>query len=218
MDAEAARIEAHYVQLPADGWTSPSRCDGWTVRDLLKHLVATETYHHACLDGRVAALLEELVGRGATSVAEFNALGIADLDGVGDDELIERFRRDDAETRRRFRERGDGEVDTSVGMYPARWQAFHLAGELATHADDAFVAVPEGDRAARLDWRTRFSCFVLAEAQPDLRTERGDGRVRVTGEGLDADLADDDFVQIVAGRDPASAVPADVRARLSQMP
>jgi hypothetical protein len=27
-------------------------------------------------------------------------------------------------------------VDTSVGDYPCRWQAFHVAAELATHADD----------------------------------------------------------------------------------
>ena len=31
-----------------------------------------------------------------------------------------------------------------VGAYPARWQAFHLAFELATHADDVGVPVTDG--------------------------------------------------------------------------
>ena len=48
-----------------------------------------------------------------------------------------------------FRARDGGDVDSSVGAYPARWQAFHLAFELATHADDVGVPVADAEEARR---------------------------------------------------------------------
>ena len=169
MGAEAARIEAHVAALRPADWLRPSRCEGWTVRDVVAHLAASETYHRACLDGEVSALFEGMAADGIDSVDAFNAAGIARFAGVADDEVLRQFVADDADTRRRFRERGDGEVDTSVGLYPARWQAFHLAGELATHADDIFVTVPagtqriagtggRGSRASRCARRSPTSC------------------------------------------------------------
>ena len=218
MDQEAARIEAHLAGLPADEMLRPSRCDGWTVRDVLAHLAATERYHHACLDGEVQALIQDLVGRGATDLDAFNALGVADVSSIADDELLRQWSRDDAETRRRFRERGDGEVDSSVGAYSARWQAFHLAGELAIHADDIFVPVPDADQAARLDWRGRFSRFSLEESKPELTAEAADGRTRVTGGDQVVELDDALFVEAVAGRADEASLDADARALLSTMP
>ena len=41
-------------------WSAPSRCEGWSVRDVLAHLAATEVYFRACLDGGVGALMEEI--------------------------------------------------------------------------------------------------------------------------------------------------------------
>ena len=81
---------------------------------------------------------------------------------------------------------GDGDVDTSVGLYPARWQAFHLAGELATHADDLFVpglSAAQADGTARLASRGILALFALHEAKPDLALESSThGRTRVRGE------------------------------------
>ena len=165
MAIEAARIEEHVAALPAADWLRPSRCRGWTVRDVVAHLAASETYHRACLDGEVGALFEDMAAKGMNSVDDFNAFGIAGFDGVADDEVLRQFVADDDDTRRRFRERDDGDVDTSVGLYPARWQAFHLAGELATHADDIFVTVSAAEAEARRDWRRA----ILA-----LRTARGE--------------------------------------------
>jgi uncharacterized protein (TIGR03083 family) len=218
MDQEAARIEAHLAGLSADELLRPSRCDGWTVRDVLAHLAATERYHHACLDGQVGALIQELVDRGATDLDAFNALGIADVSNIADDELLRQWSRDDADTRRRFRERGDGEVDSSVGPYSARWQAFHLAGELAIHADDIFVPVPDADQAARLDWRTRFSRFSLVESKPDLTVEAVAGRTRVAGGEQEIELEDDLFVAAVAGRADETSLDEAIRTLLSTMP
>ncbi len=218
MAIEAARIEVHVAALPAADWLRPSRCEGWTVRDVVAHLAASETYHRACLDGEVGALFEQMATKGMTSVDDFNASGIAGFDGVPDDEVLRQFVADDDDTRRRFRERGDGDVDTSVGPYPARWQAFHLAGELATHADDIFVPVSAADAEARREWRARFSRFALHEAKPDLVLGADQGRTHVHGDGIDVELGDDDLVAAVAGRGDSRSLPPDVCSALSTMP
>ncbi len=218
MGAEAARIAAHVAALPPADWLRPSRCEGWTVRDVVAHLAASEAYHRACLDGEVSALFEGMAANGVDSVDAFNAVGIAGFAEVADDEVLRQFVADDADTRRRFRERGDGEVDTSVGLYPARWQAFHLAGELATHADDIFVTVPAGDAADRRDWRARFSRFALRESKPDLVLEVDHARTRVRGDGIDIELGDDDLVAAVAARGASQHLTPEVCVALSTMP
>ena len=218
MGAEAARIEAHVAALPPADWLQPSRCEGWTVRDVVAHLAASETYHRACLDGEVSALFEGMAADGIDSVDAFNAAGIAGFAGVADDEVLRQFVADDADTRRRFRERGDGEVDTSVGLYPARWQAFHLAGELATHADDVFVTVAAGDAADRRDWRARFSRFALPRGEARPRARGRPRRHGVRGDGIDIELGDDDLVAAVAARGASQHLTPEVCAALSTMP
>ncbi len=91
MATEAARIEQHVAALPAADWLRPSRCEGWTVRDVVAHLAASETYHRAWLDGDVGARFEAMAAKGVTSVAEFNAAGISGFDGVADDEVLRQF-------------------------------------------------------------------------------------------------------------------------------
>ena len=208
-DREAERIDEYLSRLPADAaeWHRPSRCVGWTVRDVLAHLLATERYHEACLDGTTPELLADMAARGVVDVEQFNAVGIADLDGVGGEDLLDRWRARNAATRRGYRERDGGDVATLVGDYPARWQAFHLVGELATHADD--MGVPEDDQSERMAWRMPFSRFALSELKPDLLVEASSpGHTRVRGADVDLDLADTTFVAAVAGRsdDPSLGV------------
>src|SRR4051812_46946979 len=57
MEAEARRIERFLTDSPPEVWQRASRCEGWTVRDVLAHLAASEEYYHACLDGRVQELM-----------------------------------------------------------------------------------------------------------------------------------------------------------------
>jgi hypothetical protein len=71
-----------------------------------------------------------------------NALGVADYAGLSPAEVLADWRAASAGNRRRFCERADGVVDTSIGEYPCRWQAAHVAAELATHPDD--IGVPTG--------------------------------------------------------------------------
>jgi uncharacterized protein (TIGR03083 family) len=205
MDAEADRLETHFSGLDPDGWGRPSRCEGWSVRDVLAHLMATEEYHQACLDGTVQALFAKYGALGATDLATANELGLRAFDDVPNHELVKQWAASNAETRRRFRERGDGVIDSSVGDYPARLQAFHLTIELSTHGDDAYVVVPPDQAVARTAWRARVSRFVMAESKPDVSVDAADGEYRVAGpDGTSVEVDEAGFVEGVAGRIPPS--------------
>ena len=219
LDREAARIDRCLSALPTDEWARPSRCEGWSVRDVLAHLAASEGYHQACLDGEVKAWLAREASKGGTDIASVNAIGIAGRADQPPSRLLAEWRRANAETRRRFREDGDT-VDTSVGPYPRRWQAFHVAGELATHADDMFLVADPDEDTERRRWRARFSRFALAEEKPDLLvTLVPDGRTRVRGRGVDLDVDEEELVEGVAGRlGESSRVDAEAKDVLSTMP
>jgi uncharacterized protein (TIGR03083 family) len=207
-EAEAVRLDTYLAAL-ADhdpAWEVPSRCADWSARDVLAHLLAEQDYFAACLAGTVGELMAELGARGAVDITTFNAIGIADQAGKPPSQLLAEWRAADAANRDGFRERGDGTVDSSIGEYPARWQAFHLASELATHADDVHLPDPHTDE--RLAWRVPFSRFSLGESKEDLTIEAAaGGRTRVSGPGLDVELDGPTFVEAVAGRsdDPALA-------------
>jgi uncharacterized protein (TIGR03083 family) len=219
LDAEAARIEGHLSRLEGPGWEVQSRCADWSVRDVLAHLLASEDYHRACLDGNVSGYVERVTSAGAVDLASINAAGVAAHRDLEPDQLLASWTRSNAGTRRGFRQRGDGTVDTSVGDYPCRLQAFHVASELAVHADDMYVPITPDEEAGRTSWRVRFSRFALAEAKPGLRiAPAGDG-TRIASGGTSYVVADRDLVEGVAGRlDPSHALPEEVRDLLSTMP
>ncbi len=219
LDGEAERLDAFFSGLGESGWTRASRCAGWTVRDVLGHLTHGEDYHRACLDGTVTAFVARFAGRGGTDLDSVNALGVADYASLSPAQVLARWRAASAENRRRFRERGDGVVDTSIGEYPCRWQAVHVAAELATHADDIGVPVAPGEQAKRTAWRARYSRFALAEAKPQLEIRRAGAGTAVTDGSAIVELDDDELVEAVMGRlDETSRFSAPLRALLSMMP
>jgi hypothetical protein len=114
--------------------------------------------------------------------------------------------------------RDGGNVDSSVGPYPARWQAFHLASELATHADDVGVPITNAEAENRTAWRAAFSRFALKEAKPEARTVAYQGRTHVTNGAVDLDLTDEEFVEAAAARLPVDRLGAEATAALSMMP
>jgi uncharacterized protein (TIGR03083 family) len=219
LDSEAGRLDAFLSGLGESGWKRLSRCAGWTVRDVLGHLAASEDYHRACLDGTVAALLAGFAERGGTDLDSVNALGVADYAALSPAEVLARWRAASAGNRRRFRERQDGAVDTSIGDYPCRWQAFHVAAELATHADDIGVPVTPGEHEQRTAWRARYSRFALAEAKPQLEIRHADEHTAVTDGSTTVELDDDELIEAVMGRlDQTSGFSAAHCALLSTMP
>jgi uncharacterized protein (TIGR03083 family) len=217
MAAEADRIVQHFQTLSDDQWNQPTRCAGWNRRDLLAHLASTEDYNQACLDGTVQNFLADMGGKGATDLATANEIGVREFDGQSPQAVLDIW-----QTRCRnhvdgFRARDGGEVDTTVGGYPARWQAFHLAFELATHADDADVPVTDEEAGDRADWQARFSRFALQELKPELTIESDKGHTHVRGDAVDIDLTDEQFVRAVMGRPPTSLDP-ETAAVLSATP
>jgi hypothetical protein len=137
--AEAERRDA-FSGPGESGWDQLSRSAGWTVRDVLGHLVMGEDYHRACLDGTVAAFLARYAERGGKDLDSANALGVADyalVPGKGARSVARRQRKQPPPVpRTRSRRRGH-----SLGDYPFRWQAIHVVAELATHADDFGVTL-----------------------------------------------------------------------------
>jgi uncharacterized protein (TIGR03083 family) len=218
MAAEAGRIDRFFSDLSDADWKKPSRCEGWSVRDVLAHLRSSEDYNRACLDGTVQAFLGEMGAKGATDLTSANELGIRELDDQATPALVESWREKAAANREDFRARDGGDVDSSVGAYPARWQAFHLAFELATHADDVGVPVTNDEAASRNAWQARFGRFALKEGKPEVEIEAHDGRTHVRAGDVDADLTDEQFVQAVAARVPPGSLDDKVAAALSVTP
>lgn len=216
LDAEAEALHQWIGGLADDDpvWDQPSRCEGWSVRDVLAHLVAVEDYHHACLDGRVQQYIEEGMAAGFTSLDEFNQAGVDAHAGTPPQELTAAWAAADAETRRGFRERDGGDVDSSVGSYPARWQAFHVATELATHADDMGRPVAPEEAADRLAWRAAFSRFALTEKDGDATVEAVAEGTHVVTRGADVVVDDATLIEGLVGRLPDDADPA-VRSALA---
>lgn len=205
MAGEAARLDGFFSGLGEAEWQAPSRCAGWSVRDVLAHLAATEEYNRACLDGTVQQFLGELGAKGATDLATANDIGIREFDGRTPSQVLDTWRESASENREAFRTRDGGDVDSSVGAYAARLQAFHLAFELATHADDVGVPVSGDEAAARQAWQVRFGRFALKELKPGIAIDAHDGHTRVRSDDVDIDLADEQFVQAVAARLPADS-------------
>ena len=81
LDREAERLDHFFAALDDSRWEDPSRCDGWTVRDVLAHLAATESYHHACLDDTLSAFIQDGLDAGVSDLDGFNVWDRACLRG-----------------------------------------------------------------------------------------------------------------------------------------
>jgi uncharacterized protein (TIGR03083 family) len=216
LEGEAARLERFFASLPDDGWARPTRCEGWSVRDVLAHLASTEGYHRACLDDALDAFLNRGLEAGATDVAGFNEWGIRAYDGCSPADILAEWVENRGQAVARMRARDGGTMTTMVPDYPVRLQALHTATELATHADDVGVPVAPAEGSARTDWRSRFNRFALAEDGRDVEIVVGGGRNRVRAGGAEAELSDADLVEATAGRLPADhPLPPELRTALA---
>ena len=73
-DAEAARLDNFFGSLQGGGWLRPSRCAGWSIRDVLAHLAGEEAYNHACLNADLGGFFAWLRREGVAGegFGEFN--------------------------------------------------------------------------------------------------------------------------------------------------
>ncbi|HKY75917.1 MAG TPA: hypothetical protein VJS45_07250 [Acidimicrobiia bacterium] len=144
----------------------------------------------------------DLLEAGALDVDAFNAWMNDRWGAEPTADLLERWRAANAAFRAEMRARGrHGSVDSSIGTYPSWLQAFHLAAEYATHADDIGVEVPGAERPARTAWRVVLGRFVLAENDKAVTVRSvAPGRVRVRLGDEEAELSDEEFVEATQGR------------------
>ncbi|WP_067828673.1 maleylpyruvate isomerase family mycothiol-dependent enzyme [Actinomadura kijaniata] len=202
-DREAARLDAHFAGLDGDAWDRPSRCSGWSVRDVLAHLAGEELYNHACLDDDLGGLFARLEKEGVDDLDAFNDWCVRTRRDRPIGEVLAEWRGANADTRRRMRERGaDAMLSTMSGPYPVGLQTWHYASEYATHADDVAAPVDPAERDARTAWRAEFGRSALGEADTPVRVERVPGGYRVTLEGRSAELPAAEFVEATTGRLP----------------
>ncbi len=215
-DAEAARLDDFFSSLGQDGWARPSRCKGWTVRDVLGHLAGEELYNHACLDGQVGELFEMHDREGVSGYAEFNEWSVRQRRDLPVGEVLREWREKNGETRRRMRELGRHVMlETSTGPYPAGLQTFHYDSEYATHADDVGAPVADEEEDDRTLWRVRVGLFALGEQGTKARIEPTAEGLLVYGVGREAMLSRHEFVEATVGRLPDNhPIPAEIRTAL----
>src|SRR3984893_5402322 len=80
-DREIRRLRTYLRGLDARGWSAPSHCRGWSVKDVAAHLSTDELYSQACLDGTLDQLpsssgLEGWNGRGVRVRRAMNPLEV----------------------------------------------------------------------------------------------------------------------------------------------
>jgi uncharacterized protein (TIGR03083 family) len=203
-DTEAARLDRFFSSLDAEGWNRPSRCEGWSVRDVLGHLAGEELYNHACLDGDVLGFFAMLEREGAGGgFHDFNEWCVRRRRDLPVNEILDEWREKNSETRERMRALGrDAMLQTSAGPYPVALQAYHYDSEYATHADDGEAPVSDGEADARTRWRVNVGLFVLDEQSSHAQVEQAGDHVQVRAGGASARLSLTDFVDATVGRLP----------------
>ncbi|GAA1629001.1 hypothetical protein GCM10009733_027210 [Nonomuraea maheshkhaliensis] len=204
-DAEAARLDRHFSGLDEAGWLRPSRCDGWTVRDVLAHLAGEEMYNQACLHGSVQELMSRLADEGIGGYNDFNEWCVRRRGDLPVEEVLEEWRTQNGATREQMRALGpDALLDTMAGPYPTGRQALHYGSEYATHADDVGAPVSAQEAPGRLAWRVAVGRFVLAEQDAKVRVEQSADQIVAAVDDVTATLSYPEFVEATVGRLPAS--------------
>lgn len=209
-DTECARLAERFNALDESAWSAPSGCEGWSRRDLLAHLVAVEEYFSACLAGTVAALMARYAATGAASLDDFNAAGVAAAGDANGPALLADWLARNRENRAAFRAADGTDIDTSVGPYPCRLQAFHVAFEYAIHANDAGAPVSPRQFDARQDWLAGVARFALTEIKDDVRVDESEEGFVVRQGDVALDVTRDAFVAAVAGRPAEGAGAAEI--------
>ncbi|HLM62825.1 MAG TPA: maleylpyruvate isomerase family mycothiol-dependent enzyme [Acidimicrobiales bacterium] len=197
------------VALDAADWAHPSRCEGWSVADVVLHLAQTDEMALASVEGRFAEEVDGLTaGLGqAADVDEGADLMVARERGGPPAAILERWRSGAAALRRALDAVDPHTRVTWVaGELSARTLATTRLAETWIHGDDIALPLgrplPPGDRlrhVARLAWRTLPYAFARAG-----RTLAGPVAFSLRGPGGEPwELAPE------GGTDPATVVRGD---------
>jgi uncharacterized protein (TIGR03083 family) len=212
MVRQRARLAARLALLDDEQWSAPSRCEGWTVQDVVAHLSTTNQFWAASIEaGRQGAPTEILDG----------------FDPVTTPELLVASAREQApaETLERFVLTGDAleaslrDVDAEALSTPAEAPPGHIALRLVVmHAlwdswiHERDIALPLGldtvdepdEIAGSLVYAAALGPTFLASVAAG---RRGSMHVTATEPDVDFVVELDTYVSIRADGAPADAVP-----------
>lgn len=159
-----AELDALLDPLDDSGWPSPTRCDGWTVADVVLHLAQTDQLALASAQGRFADGLAVLAGgiEGRGNVDDGAAAMVERERGIPNATLYERWRAGAAELRDTLAASDPHQrVDWVAGQLSIHTLVATRIAECWIHAGDVAEAVGVDqvptDRlefVARLAWRT----------------------------------------------------------------
>ena len=196
LDGEIARLNAFFTSLRPTDWEAATRCEGWTVRDMVAHFDSDEEYNEACLDAALEALTANF-----SSIDEFNQRQVQKRAHLSNEEILKQWRTRQARVRKDWEELGlNTKITTIVGPYPLQAQIWHITSEYATHADDMGLEVPLDAQQPRLSWRLQFSAFAVQEKKNPPGLERRGNRMIITLKQHHLSLSQEDFVTAVSAR------------------
>ena len=205
LDQEVARIQSLCDSLKPDEWTNPTRCEGWTVRDLVAHLDSVEEYNEACLEDRVKDFVS-----GFNDLDTFNAQQIKNRAHLSSEEILEQWSSRQARVREEWAKLGlSAIIPTFIGPFPLHTQIWHINSEYATHGDDIGVFVGEEEAEFRLMWRAQFALFAVQQRENPPGLERTDDVIIVTMNDFRMAFSDEDFVSAVSARLPLPENPEE---------
>ena len=195
--AQHRDLAAVLEPLREPDWNRPTRCDGWSVGDVVLHLAQTDEMAMASLEGRVEAFL-----------AERTAGGTATTIDAGAELMVQRERGARPEALHRRWAEGAGRLDGLFEQVDPHQRVTWVAGTLSVHtlaatrlaecwihtgdvAGAVGLEVPVDDRlrhVARLAWRTL--PYAFARAGRELSGSVGFDLVGPSGEGWSFGMAD----------------------------
>ena len=196
LDDEISRLNAFLTSLSSTDWEASTRCEGWTVRDMVAHFDSDEAYNEACLDNTLEAL-----AAGFSSIDEFNQGQIQNRAHLSTEEVLKQWRTRHARVRKKWAALAPNtKITTIVGPYPLRAQIWHITSEYATHADDMGVKVAPDAQQQRLLWRSQLSAFAVQEKKNPPGLERKENQMIITTKQHHLSLTLEDFVAAVSAR------------------
>lgn len=208
LDGEYRRVDDWFSVLSAEQWEAPSSCEGWSRRDVLAHLLWCERYWQALLDGGRDDFLASYGAQGLTTLDEVVAAGLSEVSDLTPQQLLTDWRVQGRRNRLGYRAVDGGDLDSSIGPYPVWLWAFHIALEVAVHADDAHVPVEDSEMAVRSGWMGAVCRLALTECKDDVTVDLVEGDYVVRQGDLTIELDEEQFVGGVTGRAGSRAVGA----------
>lgn len=159
-----AELDSILVDLDEAGWARPSRCNGWTVADVVLHLSQTDEMARASIDGRFDPHLETIAAAWsrAIDVDEGAAAMVAGERGRPGAEVHDRWRRAASELRQvlagcepsRRLPWVAGELSARTLATTRLAEAWIHTGDVATALGMAPTTTGRLRHIARLAWRT----------------------------------------------------------------